>query len=182
MGQSLCWDGSVKMTAQVEDRLWKLRPGKPEDHNLVLSSWIRSQRSNSVGHQGDASSYGEWQERLIKRLLQRCALLIAAYDSDPDYILGWACTSTGAVHYVWVRDGSTKHDGKRDYKGSFRRRGIASDLLRPYLDKPTIFTHRFSDACRKMSWDLGLENLSYPKGWVYDAHHAYNLAFRESGE
>ena len=153
------------MSAAVSLAPFSLRLGRTSDHNLVLQSWIRSHRRNcyrATKADGrpelDDVSYGNGQEWLVKQLLDRCALLVAAYDEDPEFILGWAVTSTNAVHYTWVRH-------------AFRRKGVAAALLAPYVDKPTIYTHPISVGAdwMKGKWDA-------PKGWTFDPFHAFRIA------
>lgn len=151
----------------LEDGIYKLasisphvlRPSVEDDRNLIIQSWMRSHRRNCYRDHIDDVTYARGQEWLIKQLLERCATLVACLDTDPSYIMGWAVTSTGAVHYCWVRH-------------AHRRQGIARDLLRPYLGKPTLYTHPISVGADWMGtkWD------KVPKGWVFDPFHAYRLA------
>jgi hypothetical protein len=148
----------MAVTAAVSLAPFSLRPGTPEDHNLVLDSWIKSHRRNCYREHLDTFSYTRGQEWLVKQLLERCSLLIAAYDEDPSFILGWAVTSSNCVHYAWVRH-------------AFRRKGIATALLKPYLNQPTIYTHPISVGpdWMKGKWDA-------PKGWSFDPFHAFRIA------
>lgn len=130
-----------------------LRPAREADMALIIDSWVRSYRKQRQNI--DATTYGTGQRKLINRLLDgRTALLVAAFDEHDDDVWGWSCTSTGTVHYVWVRL-------------EYRSKGIAKRLLAPYLNKPAIYTH----ACK-----------GAPKLWTYDPYHAFELAYSHRKE
>ena len=144
------------MQSAAKDSPIILREGRESDRNLVLQSWIRSHRGYWFGRKVADASYSKGQEWLCKRLLDRCALLVAAFDEDPDFIAGWACTSTGTVHYVWIRP-------------ALRRKGIAKRLLAPYLDQPTTYTH-------PPAWWLEEDGEHIPAAWSYNPYAAFELA------
>lgn len=130
-----------------------LRPMVPGDRNCVLDSWLRSHHRRWFGSHLSDRAYSRGQRNLVEALLARCAVLVAAFDEDPDTILGWSCTSTCVVHYVWVR-----HE--------FRRRGIASQLLAPYLHERAFYTHPPTSG-----------DVPVPPTWYYNPYAAFELAY-----
>jgi GNAT superfamily N-acetyltransferase len=137
---------------------YRLRPGKASDHSIVLDSWIKSHRRNCYPDRLDQFSYHKGQEWLVKALLERCALYVACDPRDEDLIFGWTVTSANCVHYAWVRH-------------RWRRRGIAAEMLKPYMSQPTIYTHPISVGADWMTgkWDV-------PKNFTFDPFHAYRIA------
>lgn len=144
------------MTAALADEVAPViyRPMLEHERRSIAGMWLHNTQGTWFGPTLHRDDYWRGQERLVHALLDRCAVLVAAFVEDPETIIGWACTSTGAVHYVWVRNG-------------FRRVGIASKLLAPYLDKPTTYTHP-----PKSGW------VKPPKAWVYNPFAAFELAYR----
>lgn len=140
----------------MTDALWVLRPAEESDRNFILGSWINANR-NTTPRALDSDVYNRGHNKLCNALLDRCACLIAAFPEDHSYILGWAVTSSSAVHYVWVRK-------------EMRRQGIAKDLLKPYLGKDTLYTHL------PVRGDIVSNGLQVPKGWRYDPYLAFELA------
>lgn len=58
-------------------------------------------------------------DRIAKRIVARGARVdIAAWEQDPMFIVGWACSEGETLHYVWVR---------KDFRG----KGIARQLVGP---------------------------------------------------
>jgi hypothetical protein len=130
-----------------------LRDWKPSDRNFVIDSWVRSYRGSTSALIPE-SIYFDSQRRLINALLERCQITIAGFDEDPDTILGWACTSSSAIHYVWVRP-------------QFRKQGIAKAMLAQFINAPAVYTHK-SYAIKKP-----------PTLWSFDPYHAFELAYRK---
>lgn len=130
--------------------LWSLRPMVPGDRSFIIDMWLKS-RPRMFGRALDPRAYWRGQNRLCNGLLDSCAALVACWTEDPDFIMGWAVTSSSAVHYVWVRE-------------DYRRTGIATDLLKPYLGKSCIYTQPPTVPIR------------IPEGWAYDPYLAFELA------
>ena len=162
---------AVSRVTLVEGEDFKLRPGRESDRNLVLDSWIKCHRRNCYPekrckHYGacscpqilDAESYRAGQEWLVKQLLERCALYVACLPSEEDFVMAWSVTSDRAVHYCWTRH-------------AFRRKGLCNALLKPYLGKPTTYTHPISVGADWMG-----SKWSVPDGFVFDPFHAYRIA------
>ena len=80
---------------------------------------------------------------LIRRYLERAAVLVAVDEEAPGAIWGWAATSGTTVLYVYVRDG-------------FRKKGLASMLLKPFLARSDV------TYCARIPRDIPI-----PRGWRY---------------
>lgn len=151
-------------------------PMRDSHREYVIDAWVKSH-------------YGKWctkspcwggQRRLVTALLERCAVLVAAFDEDPNTAIGWAATSTGVVHFVYVMQ-------------EFRRLGIATALLAPYLaSKNVIYTHSpnrawWGDKTTPTSSDTKRFIPRAPETWQYDPYLAFELAstvasYREHSE
>ena len=150
---------AVSRVTLVEGEDFNLRPGRESDRNLVLQSWIRSHRRNMhFDKHLDDMSYQRGQEWLVKQLLERCALYVACLPTEEDFVMAWSVTSDRAVHYCWTRH-------------AFRRKGLCNALLKPYLGKPTTYTHPVSVGADWMG-----SKWSVPEGFVFDPFHAYRIA------
>lgn len=124
-----------------------LRPAEAGDRNYVLSSWLRSHRSDSGQARRQGPDYWERHHRVVEALLGRAATMVACWSDDPDVIIGWACTEDRTVHYVYVRK-------------EFRRMGIARMLLEPMLREAGVqYTHTTNV----------VRMVRMPKGWTYNA-------------
>lgn len=123
-----------------------VRPGEPGDARYVLSSWLKSYAHGCRRARSGPQLYRERHRAAVLRLLERCAVTVAAWEEDPATILGWACTeaspSEAVVHYVYVG---------RDFRGS----GIAHLLLSPLLGsgKRVIVTHVTDDVDLPSAWE-----------------------------
>lgn len=140
-----------KLTGEL-DGLTILRPGIPEDRPYVEDSWLLSGRSQ--GYARDAGpGYAHDMKWLIRRLLDRGALLVACDKDEPGAIWGWALTRGTTVVYVYVRQ-------------EFRRKGLAKALLAPFFahDGPVVY-------CARPRFPM-----SWPRTWRYSFLHAVRLA------
>lgn len=152
-----------------------LRPGADADRNYIIKTWLTSHRQlhwwrpfADASAPPDKFNRPQWlgidpqcwwagHGALVEALLPHSAILIAAFEEDPDTIMGYAVTSTGAVHYVYVRN-------------EFRRHGIARALLRPFLSrKDIVYTHPPTLKAQKI-----------PEGWTYDPYRAIHLAINSA--
>lgn len=80
---------------------------------------------------------------LIRRYLERAAVLVAVDEDAHGAIWGWAATSGGTVLYCYVRE-------------NFRRQGIAKMLLAPFRTRQNIVY------CARPPRDVPI-----PAGWRY---------------
>ena len=151
-----------------------IRPGEPADAAFVHSSWLKSyqhggrtavsgQIAPNVYAPGWAATVGPMcylaeHSGVIKRLMDRSDISVAAWSEDPETIIGWAaiepCPGTLPpdsdepyfIHYCFVRK-------------EFRRQGVARRLLSG-TTAPAIVTHRTADADR----------CPWPRGWTYNPY------------
>lgn len=86
------------------------------DLRFVRASWFESYRKG--GHAPDVAfpTYREGMGRIIERCLQAGATLVAFLPEVPDEVIGWACFTSTALHYVYV-------------KQAYRRLGVAREIL-----------------------------------------------------
>lgn len=104
-----------------------VRAGGPEDHPLVVDSWMRCAQISKLGI-ALGSQFGVEHESLISRVLAMpTALRVLAPADEPSAILGWACVVGVTLHYVFV---------KRDFRGL----GLARMLLEDA--RIAVYTHR----------------------------------------
>ena len=112
---------------------------------FVLDSWTRAVARDpiwrsEVGNRGVArtpippslSLY--YHDIILKKILNKCTLLVACDPEDPDVIWGYVAFDQvdPVLHFVYV-------------KGAFRRMGIGTRLLSEaglILDEPVIVSHR----------------------------------------
>lgn len=128
-----------------------LRPGVPEDLAFIVDSWVMSFRGQAIARDA-GRGYMRDMKWLVRRLLEQCAILVAADEDEPGAIWGWAATRGNAILYVFVRR-------------EFRRQGIAKRLLAPYLTKPTvIYAAKTND------------RIPIPEHWTYSFLTAIRIA------
>jgi len=90
-----------------------LRGGVATDHAHVRASWCET---------CDLEGGSKAREREVLRRIARGTIIVAAYDADPDVILGWIC----------VRGGTRDGEAIVDYvhvKPIYRGHGIARLLV-----------------------------------------------------
>lgn len=106
------------------------------DTAFILSTWLRSYVKARPPQFMTRDLYYFEQARLIKQLLARSKVLVAADPEISDAILGWAVgdrwaepSDVSIVHYVYV-------------KADFHGRGVGRALLQPFRESKVIyFTH-----------------------------------------
>lgn len=130
-----------------------LRPATPSDHAFIVDSWLLSYRNQALARDA-GQAYVHDMKWLIRRLIDRSAVLVAADRDTPGAIWGWAATHGTTVLYVYVRQ-------------EFRRRGIARMLLRPFLERPTTYTARTH------------HHVTVPPQWRYSFFDAIRIACEE---
>jgi len=81
---------------------------------------------------------------LIRRFLERGAVLVAADEDEPGAIWGWSATTANTVLYTYVR-----HE--------FRQQGVGSLLLAPFLKRRDI------TYCARPQ----IRDVPIPPGWRY---------------
>lgn len=135
---------------------FQLRPLTEADLPFVLDCWVKSyQRSHHARACG--KQYHTIQDAIAKRHIANSAVLVCCLDEDPETIVGWAVTGPGVVHYVYV-------------KMNWRRRGVASKLLAPYLGQEGVaHTHTMTWDDERKPWTR------VPRGWRYEPKANYGL-------
>lgn len=149
-----------------------LRPmSSVDDEGYVLKSWVETFHGRRCVGQTDKR--GQW--RLAQALIQKCPVMMAAHEKNPDTIFGWACTyGADVVNYVFVRK-------------DWRKNGIAAQLLKPYLGRRGIvYTHALSRVWQpppvgKFNYTSdgngGKDTVPpIPDGWTYDPYLAFEIA------
>jgi hypothetical protein len=133
-----------------------IRPAVESDRLFILNSFVKSFGDSHFAQSLPKSFYREGHSRLVEALYPRCRALIACDPSDPDTILGWALTEGNVIQFCYVR-------------ASVRRRGIATALLKPYLDKPAFYTHPCPHIKLPAKW-------SWNPYLLHQGHHATQAA------
>lgn len=108
----------------------RIRPGRDEDKNFILSTWLKSYRQLSTSSPVPTGEiYFKWAQDKIKKHL---GSFVVACTDDSDQIVGYAVFEDDVLHYVYV-------------KHSLRGFGVANKLLDsiPQCKEFTHFT-RFS--------------------------------------
>lgn len=129
-----------------------LRAGVPADHPFVIDSWLLSGRSQAIARDAGRGYAGD-MKWLLRRLLERGALLVACDKEEPGAIWGWALTRGSSIFYVYVRQ-------------EFRRKGLARALLAPFLDHQGEVVY-----CARLPFRSEL-----PQVWRYSFLHAVRVA------
>jgi len=95
-----------------------LRAGLEGDRAYVLDAWIRGYRSSDFGLRLPPDVYYSrfGHSGLVEHLLDSGDLTVACMHDSPDFILGFAVSRPGLLHYVCV-------------KQDFRRSGVGRTLL-----------------------------------------------------
>jgi GNAT superfamily N-acetyltransferase len=104
-----------------------IRIGQANDLNLIYKNWLRSYHDLSdVARLIPKRVYYPGQSALIKKLLQRCDVLVACMVDDPDQVYGWICFEPNVMHYVFV-------------KSLYRKCGVGSALIEAAFPVGTNF-------------------------------------------
>ena len=101
--------------------LFALRHGTSADQDIIEASWIDTMRHASPHTRGIPSDvFKPHQRQVIRRLVPRCAVLIACLKDDPEVVLGYCVhelrDDRPVVHFVYVKE-------------RFRGAGIATALV-----------------------------------------------------
>ena len=88
------------------------------------------------------------EHNIRDRLLDRCPPIVASLDGVPTSVIAWACFEPDIIHFVFTRE-------------RWQRQGLATALLEPFADKPTVmYTHQ--TPC--------LRFMPLPRGWIYNPY------------
>ncbi len=125
MGNSEQAQGQVRPWRIADTLEIVIRDIRPGDRNYIIDSWHKS------AHVGmswvPTHIYLPEMQARITRLLHRSKVVVACDPEDPDFIIGWACTENGTLHYVFVRH-------------AFQLAGVCTRLLAG-LPLPLVVTH-----------------------------------------
>lgn len=115
-----------------------IRPGLPEDHAFIMSSWLQSYRDSSeFAKEIPKHVYFKYHHHVLETLLNRPStqVIIATPKDDPDLIIGYLiCEEVGDLrmfHYVYT-------------KRPFSKMGICNLLIEgaPFpMDSRVLATH-----------------------------------------
>jgi GNAT superfamily N-acetyltransferase len=152
------------MTPDI-DSLLVSRPGTPADHNYVIRTWAHGYLSHMLESPVDAEVTRPLEMRVLGArpqggqfltswsriaqgwLLQPTTLVrVLALKGDPRVVVAFAVVSrpieeAAVLHWVYVQ---------RDWRG----KGLAHELLAPYLEKQISYTH-------------ATPNVRIAPGWTY---------------
>lgn len=121
----------------MTSELWTLRPSEPSDENCLVSMWCKSHAHSrevreilpNANIDGSQDEIRHWRvhQPIVEALVHSCDVRVAVdplrvhgTTSLPAVILGWACMSGEAVHWVAV-------------KRSVVRAGLGDELVRDML-------------------------------------------------
>lgn len=114
-----------------------VREGRPDDANLIYSSWLNSYRDAYLSKHVAKTPYFAGQHAIIDKIFKSpaCRVYIAAAPDDADHVLGyavWEESSVGPIiHFIYV-------------KLSFRNFKIGTtlfDMIRAKCPGRPIYTH-----------------------------------------
>ena len=82
----------------------KIRLAVPEDHNFILTSWMKSylDHGNWIFKPTGKVYFAEAQERIKRHL--KGTVLIATTEADENQILGYVVLDATTVHYCYVKN------------------------------------------------------------------------------
>lgn len=116
-------------TVETDRTDYRIRDAVPHDKNFVLASWKRSYFNQRP--ERDRAEVIRILDRTIAALEKAGMRTLVACSVDrPDFIHGFVCFDSRAVHYVFVRE-------------SKRRNGVATELVREagHGSEPTVCTY-----------------------------------------
>ncbi len=112
--------GEKLQTLDIKKKdLIAIRPGAPEDKNLIYTSWLKGLRfGNNWFELIDKDAYYENYQKVLDRVFSKptIKIIIACLKDDPEIILGYSVSEPGILHWVYV-------------KTLWRKLGIAKDLI-----------------------------------------------------
>lgn len=109
----------------------KIRPSRPDDINMVLSSWAKSYLylGNWI-YKPSEGLYLKGKDRLIKKLLETSTILVATTEEDESQILGYIVLDPETVHYCFVKE-------------PFRKFGVGKELMKNATSQ-SFYSHHTS--------------------------------------
>lgn len=110
-----------------------VRSVRPDDYNYIISSWLRSFAGRSLDaqrYESIAAFYADYQP-VVKDLLARSTVSVAALQEDQSVIVGWSATEGDVLHYVLT-------------KPRWRRLGVAHILV----PNVSVYSHTTLDWVR----------------------------------
>lgn len=137
------------------------------DYNFIIDSWLNQfKNSSEFARRIKHAIYFEKQAKVIEKLIARSKVRVASLCSDPSVIVGYLVfelpPEKPIAHFVYV-------------KPSFRRMGIARELVQGLNIETCTFTHwtfvmDYIHGCVRKDKDTGIKGLvtgAYPN-MVYD--------------
>lgn len=92
------------------------RPLKESDHNFILSTWLKCEKSDGLDFKCQPRIFYRCHEEEIKRILETSGGFVACPDDDHGQILGYAVLSGNCLHFAYT-------------KVLYRRHGIFKGLI-----------------------------------------------------
>ena len=117
---------------QSKESDWIIRLPNEDDISFIYSTWLNSYRyDSSLGKTCRNSVFFRAYTKVIDRLLAdpNTIIHIAALPYSQNIALGYSITEKNLIHFVFVKE-------------SFRKFGIAKDLLKHLDNKLIVFSHR----------------------------------------
>lgn len=102
-----------------------------------------------------SETYWAWCKATVRRLLESADVWVVSWPEDKSTIVAWCVSSPGCIHYVYTL-------------ASYRRQGVASKLLAPFVGQPATLTHQ-TRAGHHLVSKLGADV------WLFDPRHAYEV-------
>lgn len=143
---------------------WTIRPAKPDESeiNFIVQTWLRTHKKHSHFFKDVPDSrFFLHRDLVVKALLVRAQVRVAALPDSDVTILGWICWETLSdetlLHYIYVKD-------------AFRNSGVGRSLLATVPPGKVVVTHRTNDAnvyLERHKWMFATPNHS-PTRIVYD--------------
>lgn len=92
--------------------------------HYILATWIKNYQGTACReHSISERDYRTTHHPEMTRLLYTATVALACAADDPDAFMGWACGSSGVLHYAFVR-------------GICRRSGIGAALIEAACEGP----------------------------------------------
>lgn len=129
------------MTTEKDD-LITYRPFREADLPFILDSWLKTLRvNNDFFRQIDRDIYKLIYPEIVTRLVRTHRTRVACLKEDDDVIIGYVCTNSDTLHWVFV-------------KNQWRGLGIMKDLVPNGLTFISHTTRLFRPISDKYNWRL----------------------------
>ena len=108
----------------------RIRDYRPEDHNFILSTWLKSYRNSIFAKHIPNDPYFRHHDRLISNLLMRAKVDVVCDPLYENQVFGYVVRSPrrDIVHYIYI-------------KYPFRKLGLAQHLIEHGGVKPEVVSH-----------------------------------------